>query len=124
MVITNKILYLKWEDFHQLMIMQKIIYKQHGCMGYKQWLSDAEIIAAGSPENAIEGGQYYRCMRIHKEAFDALVQLRAENITDSYSTISSEVADILYYHFTKIRHQKYQKIQSNGMNFNLLHLKS
>ena len=34
-------------------------------------------------------------MRIHKEAFDALVQLRAENITDSYSTISSELADIL-----------------------------
>ena len=34
-------------------------------------------------------------MRIHKEAFDALVQLRSENITDSYSTISSELADIL-----------------------------
>ena len=81
--------------FHQLMVMQKIIYKQHGCMGYKQWLSDAEIIAAGSPENAIEGGQYYRCMRIHKEAFDALVQLRTENITDSYLTISSDLADIL-----------------------------
>ena len=36
------------------MIMQKIIYKQHGFMGYKQSLSDAEIIAAGSLENAIE----------------------------------------------------------------------
>ena len=52
--------------FHQLMVMQKIIYNR-----------------------------YYRCMRIHKEAFDALVQLRAENITDMYLTISSELADIL-----------------------------
>ena len=34
-------------------------------------------------------------MRIHKEAFDALVQFRAENITDIYLTISSELADIL-----------------------------
>ena len=48
--------------FHQLMVMQKIIYKRHGCMGYKQWFSDAEIIAAGSLEIAIEGRQYYRCM--------------------------------------------------------------
>ena len=50
-------------------------------MGYKEWFVDCGTISPGSVNNAFEGNHYYRCMRLLKEAFDALVQFRTENIT-------------------------------------------
>ena len=41
--------------FHQLLVLQKIIYKRHGCMGYKKWFTNAKTIAAVSIVKAIEG---------------------------------------------------------------------
>ena len=64
--------------FHQLLVLQTMIYKRHGCVGYKKWFVDAKIIASGSADKAVEGRHYYRFMRVHKEAFDAIVQSRTE----------------------------------------------
>ena len=107
-----KLLYLLWNhgdyyhkviplmgEFYQLMILQKVTYKRHGCMDYKQWFSDAEIIAAEFLDKAIEGRQYYRCMRIHKEAFDALVQLRSELLANNNSNIDQDLADDLLFFY-------------------------
>ena len=74
--------------FHQLRVMQRILYKRHYCKGYMDWCIDAETIAKGSAEQAFEGRHYYRCMRVHKECFDALVQFRVEAITTNLSTMS------------------------------------
>ena len=75
--------------FHQLLVLQKIIYKRHACIGYKKWFVDSKIIASGSVDKTVEGRHYCRFMRVHKEAFDAIVQARIESITNSYSGINS-----------------------------------
>ena len=64
--------------FHQLRVRQKTIYKRHAVKGLQQWCTDSGTVATGSSDAAIEGRHYYRCMRIHKEMFCALVQYRAE----------------------------------------------
>ena len=66
--------------FHQLRVFQKILYKRHTIIGYKDWFVDAGTIAQGSSSQLFEGSHYFRSMRIHKEAFDALVQHRVEHI--------------------------------------------
>ena len=70
--------------FHQLRVMQRLIYKRHYSKGYRDWCVDAKTIADGSADQAFEGRHYYRCMRIHKECFDALVQYRIENLTGTF----------------------------------------
>ncbi len=55
------------EGFHQLRVRQKLLFKGHSCRGYKEWCSDAGVIASGSADQAFEGRHYYRCMRVHKE---------------------------------------------------------
>ena len=73
--------------FHQLRVLQRIIYKRHACKGYQSWWVNAGTIVFGSSENAFSGGHYYRNMRLHKESFNALVQFRAEKITSGFSEI-------------------------------------
>jgi hypothetical protein len=73
--------------FHQLRVLQRIIYKRHACKGYQSWWVDAGTIAFGSSENAFNGGHYYRNMRLHKGSFNALVQFRAEKITSGFREI-------------------------------------
>ena len=75
--------------FHQLLVLQKIIYRRHACIGYKKWFVDSKIMTSGSVDKTVEGRHYYRFMRVHKEAFDAIVQARIESITNSYSGINS-----------------------------------
>ena len=66
--------------FQQLRVKQRLIYKCFNCIGIKDWCVDAEVIAPSSAAQAMEGGHYYRCMRLHKECFDALVQFRFEKV--------------------------------------------
>ena len=66
--------------FHQLPVLQRIFYKRHAVIGYKDWFVDAGTIAHRSAAQAIESRQYYRSMRVHKEAFDALAPRRIEDI--------------------------------------------
>ena len=64
--------------FHQLRVRQRLIFKPHAIMGYKEWFMDSGTISPGSVDNAFGGNHYYRCMRLLKEVFDAFVQLRTE----------------------------------------------
>ena len=57
--------------FHQLRVMQRLLYKHHDCKGYKTWCVDSGTMAGGSANQAFEEGHYYRSMRLHKECFDA-----------------------------------------------------
>ena len=72
--------------FHQIMALQKILYKRHTCIGYKTWFEDAQIIASGSVDKAIEGRHYH--MRIHKEAFHSIVQMLVAKLTQDYSQMN------------------------------------
>ena len=74
--------------FHQLRVMQRILYKRHHCNGYMEWCIDAKTIAKRSTEQAFEGRHYYRSMRLHKECFDALVQFRVESLTENLTKMS------------------------------------
>ena len=78
--IYNQIILLMG-GFHQLRVMQRLLYKRHFTKGYREWCVDAKTIAEGSVDQAFEGRHYYRSMRMHKECFDALVQFRIEKIT-------------------------------------------
>ena len=51
------------------------------------------MIAEGSSEQAFKGKHYYRCMRIHKEGFDALSQLQIDELTDHYNQINAELIE-------------------------------
>jgi len=42
-------------------------------------------------DQAFEGRHYYRCLRVHKECFDALVQLRIEGLTNNHSATSPDL---------------------------------
>ena len=77
--------------FHQLRVMQKILYKRYDCRKMQQICVEAEIIAKGSANQAFEGRHYYRCLRVHKECFDALVQLRIEGLTNDFSSTSANL---------------------------------
>ena len=81
--------------FHQLRVKQKLLFKRHFCRGYKQWSVDAGIIARGSADQAWEGRHYYRCMRVHKECFDALVQYKFEDLTSNLENMNQELKDML-----------------------------
>ena len=45
--------------FHQLRVVQRLIYKRYHCRGMQQWCVDARIIAKGSAEQAFEARHYY-----------------------------------------------------------------
>ena len=77
--------------FHQLRVMQKILYKRYNCRQIQQICVEAEVIAKGSSDQAFEGRHYYRCLRVHKECFDALVQLRIERLTDNHRTTAPDL---------------------------------
>ena len=62
-------------------------------MGFKQWCTDAGVIACGSANKASEGGHYYRGMRIHKEMFCAIV---FDKLKDTFDNFTNEMfADAL-----------------------------
>ena len=66
--------------FHQLRVKHRLIYKRFSYIGIKDWCVDAGVIAPSSAAQAVVGRHYYRCMRLHKECFDALVQFRFEKV--------------------------------------------
>ena len=77
--------------FHQLRVIQKLLFRRHICKGYKQWCLDAGVIAEGLAAQALESRHYHRSMRVHKECFDALIQFRTENITVSDTIIDPDI---------------------------------
>ena len=67
--------------FHQLRVMQRLLYKRHFLKGYREWCVNAKTIAEVSIDQVFEGRHYYRSMQMHKECFDTLVQFRIEKVT-------------------------------------------
>ena len=79
---------------HQLRVKQRLLFKRYSFRGMKEWRVDAETIADGSADQAFEGRHYYRCMRIHKERFDALVKMRTEQITSEFNFFCYAKSDV------------------------------
>ena len=77
--------------FHTLRVRQRLIFKRHGFLNFKDWCVDSGIIALGSVDTAIMAKHYYRNMRLLKESFDALVQYRVDQLTDTYSDIEKDL---------------------------------
>ncbi len=77
--------------FHQLLVRQRLIFKRHGLMGYKDWMVDAGTIAAGSVEKVFKGKHYDRCMRVLKECFDALVQFFVDDCAQGYEAFDPDL---------------------------------
>ena len=66
--------------FYKLRVKRRLIYKCFSYIGIKEWCIDAGVTALGSAAQAMEGHHYYRCMHLHKELFDKLVQFRFEKL--------------------------------------------
>ena len=92
-MVYSKLCHITWKNpelykcnviliggFHQLRVKQRLIFKRINCICIKNWCVDAGVIAPGSAAQAVEGRHYYRCMHVHKECFDALVQFRFEKV--------------------------------------------
>ena len=57
-------------SFHQLMCFQQIMYKRSACLGIST-----------AAQKAVQGLHYNTTTRVYKEIFDAIVQLRTEDVT-------------------------------------------
>ena len=60
--------------FHQLSVIQILLYKHHKCMGNKDWFADSGINAQGSADQGCEGIHYFHSMCLHKEGLGAIAQ--------------------------------------------------
>ena len=87
--------------FHQLRVMQKILYKRYNCRQMQQICVEAEIIA--------KGRHYYRCLRVHKECFDAAYRRADKKSFRNTSRSSCAIATITT--FTNCRYFE----QRNGV---------
>ena len=76
--------------FHQLRVKQRLLFKRCSFREMKQWCVDAEA----TTDQAFEGRHYYRCIRIHKECFGALVRMRAEQITSEFNFFCYAKTDV------------------------------
>ena len=78
--VYSKILHIMWKHgdsfkriiplmggFHQLLVMMKILYKRYGVMGHAKWFKDAQVIASGSVDQAMEDRNYYRAFDCTKK---------------------------------------------------------
>lgn len=68
--------------FRTIMVKLKTMYKKYGALGFRDWWVDAGAIAEGSSVQAVEGGHYFRTIRLHKQSFEALLRYRMKKIGD------------------------------------------
>ena len=66
--------------FHTIMVILKILGKKYSCLGLKEWWIEADVIAQGSADQAMEGRHYHRSIRLHKQAFEALLRYRMKGV--------------------------------------------
>ena len=78
--------------FHQLLCLQKIMYKRYACIGLDKWIIGAGTTkSASAAEKAVQGRHYNTATRIYKEIFDAIVQMRSEDVTGNYALMDGEL---------------------------------
>ena len=82
--------------FHQLLCLQKTMHKRYACIGLDKWITGAGTMkSASAAEKLVQGLHYNTTMRIYKEIFDVIVQMRTEDITNKYEIIDRELRDKL-----------------------------
>ena len=64
-------------------------------MDNKDWFVDSGIIGQGSTNQVFKGMHHFQTMRLHKEAFGAIVQTNAESITKKFENIGAVVSSKL-----------------------------
>ena len=79
------------ERFCQLSIIRIQLHKSHWCKGNKSWFVDSGIIAQRSADQDFEEILYFQSMRLHKEAFEAIVQTNVESIPENFESIGTVV---------------------------------
>ena len=64
-------------------------------MCYKDWFVDSGIIAQGSSQKDFERIHHFQSMRLHKEAFRAIVQTNVERLTENVKNFDAVVSSKL-----------------------------
>eukprot|EP00794_Sanderia_malayensis_P011440 gene11440-12636_t len=75
--------------FHTLLVWLKVLHKQFGCLGFRDWWCESGIIAEGSVDQAAEGRHYSRSMRLHKQSLEALLRFKGSEVE-----VSRELAEV------------------------------
>ena len=78
--------------FRQVLCLQKAIYKRYACLGLDKWITGVATIKSSLvAENTVHVLHYNTSIRVYKEIFDAIVQMRMEDITNMYVNIDEEL---------------------------------
>ena len=107
--VYSKLLHIIWSNvdtfksitpflgcFHKLMTDQKILYVKHGCIGFDKWFSSSGILKSElAAENAFSGRHYNSGIRVLKESFDAIVQMRTEGLTNNHKNVEPNLLQSL-----------------------------
>ena len=102
--IYRNIVQLKWKykdlyrnivpligGFHELRVFQRLICKRFSCLSLQQLFLDAKAMPSGVVHKGFSAYHYYFCMDVVKVAFCAILQIRMETLTSSYSKLSPEL---------------------------------
>ena len=82
------------DGFHQILCLQKIMYKRFACLGIGKWITEAGITKSASvAEKAAHGLHYNTTTRVYKEIFNAIVQLRTKSVANGYEKINKKLLD-------------------------------
>ena len=84
-------------------------------MDNKDWFVDSGIIGQGSTNQVFKGMHHFQTMRLHKEAFGAIVQTNAESITKKFENIGAVVSSKLI---------EFQKLSSPALVKEILKLET
>eukprot|EP00794_Sanderia_malayensis_P001133 gene1133-489_t len=86
--------------FHILLCWLKVLYKQYGALGFREWWCQSNVIAQGSVDQALEGRHYSRSLRLHKQSFEAFIRFKVSemvistNLQEKLKTLQSEVSEV------------------------------
>ena len=78
--------------FRQVLCLQKAIYKRYASLGLDKWITGVATIKSSLvAEKTVHVLRYNTSIRVYKEIFDAIVQMRMEDITNMYVNIDEEL---------------------------------
>ena len=78
--------------FRQVLCLQKAIYKRYACLGLDKWITGVATIKSSLvAEKTVHVLHYNTSIPVYKEIFDAIVQMRMEDITNMYVNIDEEL---------------------------------
>ena len=69
-------------SFHKLPVFQRILFNHYGCLGFQNWFVDSGTATTGTLNQCFEGSHYFSLIRLHKETFDAILQIKVNDITN------------------------------------------